>query len=228
MSKKIMMLALAVAGAAIFALPAVASAQSWHTDQTTNFSINGAGGTMTTSSGNVVCSLKTGSGSFSTTTEGAVTIIYHGCKALGLFNCTSPGQPAGTVKLSAKFDAVMLATNKPGVLLTPTGTEPTPVSAPGWKSLGEFSCTSLTIEVFGKGMLGTITAPACGVASSTATWTFASSATGVQEHQSWTGNPFDMKSTISSSHPTWSYDGSTTVTFPAARTMTCTHTSVVG
>jgi len=232
MSKKMMVLALAVVSAALFALPAVASAQTWHLDTTSSFSISGSGGTLTSSVASLTCSSTTGSGSFSTTTEGTVSVVFHSCKVASFFNCTTPGQSPGTIKLSAKFDGIMLGTNLPGILLTPhTSVEPTPVSAPGWKVFSEFECEGGfgVVKVFGKGSIGTITAPACGTASTTATLAYSSSATGVQQHQSWTGSPFDLKSTISpTSHPTASLDGTATMTFPAARTMTCTHTSVVG
>lgn len=106
-----------------------------------------------------------------------------------------------------------------GVLLTPdTSAEPTP----GLKEFNSFSCFGITIKVFGKGVIGTITSPACGVTSSTATVSLGSSSPGIQADQTWTGSSFDLVSSITSSHPTTSLDGSATITFPSSRTMTCT------
>jgi hypothetical protein len=96
--------------------------------------------------------------------------------------------------------------------------EPTP----GLKEFNKFVCFGITVRVFGKGVIGTISAPACGVASSTSTVMFGSSAAGVQADQSWTGGSYDLTTNLTSSHPTWSFDGTTTLTFPAARTKTCT------
>lgn len=224
MMKKTMVLALAVVSAALFSLPTVAAAQSWHLDQTTSFSVSGAGGTVTASAGvSFVCSGTSGSGAFSTTTEGTVTLLISGCHEAFSLPCTTAGQASGVIKLTAKFDAIMVKSSasekKPGILFTPDlSAEPTP----GLKEFNQFSCFGITVKVFGKGIIGTISAPACGAASSTATLSFASSAAGVQADQTYTGSSFDLLSSLSSSHPTTSLDSTTTMTFPAARTMTCT------
>lgn len=221
MSKKMMVLALAVACAALFALPAVASAQTWHISSTTTFSVTGSGGTLT-SSLNVTCTGTSGSGTFSTTTEGTVTLKFSGCKEVFNLPCTTSGQSSGVIAATAKFDGVMLsstATKTPGVLLTPDlSAEPTP----GLKEFNNFVCFGITVKVFGKGVIGTVTSPTCGSSSTTAGLAFSSSATGVQAHQTYTGNSFDLLSNISSSHPTSSLDGSATLTFPSSQTLTCT------
>jgi hypothetical protein len=223
-------LALAVVSAALFALPAVASAQSWHISQTTAFSVTGAGGNLSTVSGTTVsCSSTTGSGSFSTTTEGSVSLIFHGCLTGGFFSCTTPGQSAGTITVSNKFDGIMVATNKPGVLLTPSGassTEATP-SDPvnkGKKLLTEFVCAGITTKVYGNGVIGTIHSPAnpCGATGTTWGLNFEKSAHGQQKHKLWTGKEYDLI-TGAEGHPTSALEGTATLHFPASRTMTCTH-----
>jgi hypothetical protein len=227
MSKKMMVLALAVVSAALFALPAVASAQSWHLDSTTSFSVTGSGGKLTsTEGGSVECSETKGSGTFTSTTGGSVSLVFHKCTGPFGFACTTAGQTSGTITAAATFDAIMVVSSasekKPGVLLTPTGaSEPT---AGEGKQFNEFSCLGISIKVFGKGVIGTITAPACGVASSTATLSFTSveGKSGHQTHSTYTGNQFLLRSTITASHPNSSLDGTGTLTFPAARTMTCT------
>jgi hypothetical protein len=223
MSKKMMVLALAVVSAALFAMPAVASAQSWHLDATSSFSLSGSGGSPTSTAGTkITCTGTSGSGTFSTTTEGTISLTFSGCKEGFGLACTTAGQASGVITGTAKFDAIMVsstATKAPGVLLTPdTSNEPTP----GLKEFNNYSCFGITVRVFGKGVIGTISAPECGKASTTATLVFASSATGVQADQTWTGSSFDLTSNLTSSHPTTSFDGVTTLTFPAARTMTCT------
>lgn len=231
MSKKMMLLALTVASAALFALPAVASAQSWHIAQATSFSVTGSGGTLTPTTGsNVSCTSTAGSGSFSTTTGGTVSVVYHGCTGPFGFACTTPGQSSGTIVFADSFDAIMVnstaSTKDLGVLLTPdtpSSTELTPSGASaGKKFTGEFSCLGVSIKLYSNGVIGTITAPGCGVASNTVTLSFASSSQGHQNDKTWTGTTYDMISNIDSSHPTTSLDGTVTLTFPAAETMTCT------
>jgi len=215
------MLVLAAVSAAMVAMPAAASAQSWHLSQTTNFSVTGFGGSLTWTTGMVIsCTSTTAAGSFSTTTEGKVSIVFHACTSPIGVTCTSPGQPAGTVAISAKFDAIMVSTNKPGLLLTPEGVfEPTS----GQKTLWEMSCLGFVERIFGRGLIGTISAPGCGVASSTGTVTFSSSSSGHQEDKTYTGITYDLASTLNGSHPTFSLNAVWSLAFPAARTMTCTH-----
>lgn len=217
-----MVLALAVIGAALFALPPAASAQSWHLDSTSSFSVSGSGGALTSSGGNVTCTGTTGSGAFSTTTEATVSLRFSGChEPLFSLSCTSPGQSSGVIVANAKLTGIMIAANKPGVLLTPdTSTEITP----GLKEISNFSCLGTSIKVFGKGVIGTISAPECGKAATTATLTLASSATGVQADQTWTGGTYDLMqtATFEAAHVTSSLDGTVTAHFSTTRTMTCT------
>jgi hypothetical protein len=221
MSKKMMVLALAVASAALFALPAVASAQSWHLSATTSFSVTGAGGKLTSTDGTTfTCSSTTGSGSFSTTTAGTMSLVFHGCTGFG-FACTTPGQPSGTITLSVSFDAIMVSTNNPGVLLTPDSSSITETL--GKKFLTEYSCLGISTKVYGNGVIGTIHSPvpACGATATTWGLNFESSAlAGHQKDKLWTGTEYDL---ISNSHSTSSIDDTLTLHFPLARTLTCTH-----
>jgi hypothetical protein len=220
MSKKMMALALAVVSAALFAMPAVASAENWHLDTTTTFSVSGAGGTLTSTAGlTITCTGTSGAGTFSTTTEGTVSLLFSGCKEGFGLPCTTAGQASGVIKTTTKFDAVLVGPVNPAFLYTPDlSSEPTP----GLKEDFNFVCLGLTVKVFGKGVIGTISAPACGASSTTMTVVFASSAAGVQADQTWTGGSYDMFSNLTSSHPTTSRDGTVTTTFPAARFMNCT------
>jgi hypothetical protein len=223
MSKKMAVLALAVVSAALFALPAVASAQSWHLSQATTFSVTGAGGNLSTTGGTTIsCTSTTGSGSFSTTTEGSVSVIFHGCAGFG-FACTTPGQSSGTIAISYKFDRIIFATNKPALLLTQNGVSSTELT-PGQRFVTEFSCIGVSIKVYGKGAIATIHSPAnpCGASGTTWGLVFEKSAEGVQKHQLWTGTAYDTI-TNAASHPTAALAGTATMHFPASRTLTCTH-----
>lgn len=224
--KKMMLLALAAASVAMFALPAVASAHPWHLSQTSTFTVSGPAGNLTTTSGTTVnCTSTKGSGSFTTTTGGNVTLSFHGCNVGGL-PCTSANQPSGTIvtnPAALAFDAIMIANNTPGILITPTSaTEVTP----GKKLFSEFNCFGLNTKVFGTGVIGTITTPGCGVASTTAGLSFTSSQAGHQKHLTWTGKTYDLEATTpgGSVHTTASIDATATITFPAARSITCTNT----
>lgn len=222
MGKKMMVLALAVISAALFAMPAIAAAQSWHLDSAASFTVAGSGGTLTWENRvAITCNSTTGTGAFSTTTEGTATLVFTGCKdpVFG-FTCTSPGQPTGTIAFAAKFDAIMVGTSKPALLFTPEGSsEPTP----GMKTLFEESCLGISEKAFGKGIVGTIGTAACGIASSTATVSFSSSESGHQADSLYTGSVFRLMTTLSSSHPLFSLDFQWSLTFAAPRTMTCTN-----
>jgi hypothetical protein len=226
MHKKIMLLALAAVSAAMFALPAVASAETLHVSATGSFSISGGAGDLRTTSGlKITCTATSGSGVFTTTTGGNTTLTLHGCKDSFGFTCTGTGQPAGTIKLEYKFDLVTIEGIKSaGILMTPLGaTEVTP----GRKVLQEFTCFGLTTTVFGNGIVGTITAPACGGSSKTATLSFKHSATnGHQQHTKVTGVSYDLETRVGSGgeHTTSSLENTATITYTdnTARTLTCT------
>lgn len=227
MSKKMALWAVTAVSAAIFALPAVAAAQSWHLNQTTSFSITGSGATLTSSSASAVtCTGTSGSGTFSTTTSGTVSLRFSNCKEAFGLHCGTPGSVTGVFEATAQFDAIMVAANKPGILLTPdTSVKPTESSSDSsLKSLLQFAEGACVGRIFGKGIIGTLSIPACGAAASTATMSFSSSAAGVPADQTWTGGSYNLRtSSLSASvHPTWSIDSASTVHFPAARTFTCT------
>jgi|SRR6476620_6928459 len=227
MSKKMMALALAVVSAALFALPAVASAQSWHLSQAVAFSVTGSGGTMTSTEGaSIQCTSTTGAGTFSTTTSGSVSLIFHGCTGPFGFACTTTNQSSGTIVISTAFNGIMVtssaSTKDPGVVLTPTGsTEPT---AGKGKQFTEFSCLGISVKVAGNGIIGTIHNPAVPCNATASTWgiNFESASAGHQADKLWTGVTYDAYSTLTSSHPTASLDGTATLHFEAARTLTCT------
>lgn len=225
MSKKIMLLALAAVSAALFALPTVASAQTWHLSATTSFSVTGSVGNFTSTDGTkITCTSETGSGTFSTTTSGSLSLITHGCTGPFGFACTTPGQSSGTVTVSYSFNGIMVtstaSTKDPGILMTPSG----PAGPTGGKQFTEMSCLGISIKIYGNGVIGTIHNPAspCGATGTTWGLNFESSIEGHQKDMTWTGVTYDKYSNASASHPTNSTDSTTTLTFPASRTLTCT------
>ncbi|HYQ79790.1 MAG TPA: hypothetical protein VEP91_11845 [Solirubrobacterales bacterium] len=218
MSKKMMVLALAVVSAALFALPAMASAETLHVSATTTFSITGSGGNLTSTEGpSISCTSTTGSGTFSTTTGGSTSLLFHGCTSVFL-PCTSAGQSSGTISAAGSFDLITVSQNSAGILLTPSSAE----EVTGQKVFSEFSCSGVTVHTFGPGVIGTLSSTICGASITTATASFASTSAGHQTDKTYTGNTFDMSSDLTASHPTASLDGTATLNLAAARTVTCT------
>ncbi|HYQ79791.1 MAG TPA: hypothetical protein VEP91_11850 [Solirubrobacterales bacterium] len=219
MSKKMMVLALAVVGAAFFALPAMASAETAHVSAATSFSIASSttGNLTSTEGGSISCTSTTGTGTFSTTTGGSASLILHGCSSVFL-PCTSAGQSSGTIAASASFDLITVSNGSAGILLTPIG----PEEVTGQKVFSEFSCSGFTVKTFGPGVIGTLSSTVCGSSTSTATLSFVSTSAGHQSDKSLTGGTFDLSSDLTKSHPTASLDGTATLNLSAARTFICT------
>jgi hypothetical protein len=183
MSKKIMLLALAVVSAAVFALPAAASAQEAHIEGITNFTGTAGAGTLaatgeptiTCESGDVTGGVVEAGG-----TTGSMGLDFTGCHTT-VFGFTAKCRTTGsaldnTILSSGKFHVITI-NNKPGILVTPATT--TVVCA---------GISSITVE---GNIIGTITSPACGVSSNNITVAF--SATGsTQNHLSYTGVNYDL------------------------------------
>ena len=215
MSKKTMLLALAACSALLLALPAFASASEWHISQTGAFTISGGASNLTNVSGLVTeCTSVSGSGEYTTTTTGTLQLIFHGCTGSGT-NCTSTGQPAGTIKTGVlPFHNAEIPTGKPGILITPSAVTGSPTA--GYGPYATYTCASglIKVEVFGNGVLGTVTSPACGGEASKVTMSFKKSANGVQEHLSYTGTTYDLVSkTNGASHVTAAMEGEGGATF---------------
>jgi hypothetical protein len=178
--KKIILLALAAASVAAFALPASAMAEevdvSLHAKNVPlNVAqpIDGVGistlrGPLTT----ITCQKSKGSATFTSTTTGTFEQTFEECKK-GSNICTSPGQPENsgiivttllTFHLVTAVDTnVTPNTTGAGILVTPNGT----VFA-HFKCQGDF----VTTTVEGNGLVGTITKPACGEESNEGTIQF--------------------------------------------------------
>ena len=220
--KKSLLLALAAVSAALLAVPAFASAQTAHIDVAEGFTFSGGASTLNETGGLTIKGTGiSGSGTFTNTTTGTATIAFTGVtESIFGTKCGSTAQghteSSGVVTTTElTFHLIMLATNKPGILLTPNAS--TGVFA-------HFKCLGIEKTVTGNGIIGTITAPACGVASKTATASFLKATAGHQEHKVYTGVTYDLH-TNSSGNPTASMDvpGGATLNFVNARKIECTH-----
>jgi hypothetical protein len=218
MSKKMMLLALAVA--ALFALPSAASAQEIHFSGVTSFTGTGGTGTLTaTNEPTITCTATSASGSFNagSTTTGNVALTFTGCTAslLGIKgNCNTTGDAEKTITSSGVFHLITTNTSKPGILVTPVTTTILCVG---------FSRT----EVTGNGIIGTITSPACGASSNELKVEF--TATGsTQNHIEYTGTKYDLSADTEEKEGktintvTAGLTGATTLTSATSGTLECT------
>jgi hypothetical protein len=218
MSKKMMLLALAVA--ALFALPSTASAQEIHWSRVTSFSGSGGAGSIAAANEpKISCTGTAMSGSFNagSSTTGSVSLTFTGCSAefLGIKgNCNTVGDASGTVTSSAVFHLITTSTSKPGFLLTP--------------ATHTYVCVGFSRILFtGNGIIGTITSPACGAKSKTMTLSF-KQAGGTQEDLEYTGTKYDLKADTEnsageiSSTTTAGLEGTTTISSSTEGTLECT------
>jgi hypothetical protein len=186
MSKKIMLLALAAVTAAMFAVPATASATfvPLHLEPTpASFSINGGAATLRGPIGTIKCEKVAGTATPEAGgTTGKVTLTFGGGCNLGGVVCTSTGEAAGNIKteeltyhlltLDAHGTGVTGSHAQAGILMTPNANT----------LFAKFVCQTpffpTTVEVKGNGVLGTITSPTCGTSSTTSTMAFQPAAAG--------------------------------------------------
>ncbi len=213
MSKKMMLLALAVA--ALFALPAAASAQEAHISGITNFTGHaGAGSLAATGEPTIKCTTSTTTGKFDTgsTTTGSIELDFTGCEAeFGPFKfaCNTSGSPSKTIKSSGTFHVITI-NSKPGLLVTPVNTT--------------IICAGFSNTTVSGSIIGTITSPACGASSKTLTAVFNSSGGPTQEHITYTGVKYDLSATTSGGSPVTAglTSGTVTLTSATAGTLECT------
>jgi hypothetical protein len=198
MKNKMMLLALAAVSAAMFALPAVASAGEPVIDPGSGkfpLKFTSAGGHSELRAANepaITCTSNSGAGQYNTGTTGEISLTFHGCNTsfFGFpLSCNSAGQPSGTIKTGTSvFHNAYLTDSKttPGVLVTPpTGGVFTTIICGGFAN----------IEVKGNGILGHLTAPKCGETSKTATLDFtATGSSQTYKQVTATGTVFDLTS----------------------------------
>jgi hypothetical protein len=216
MSKKFMVLALAVVSAAFFALPAMASAQEIHLEPAEKFTVAGSGGELRGEGEPAITCTKTeGSGSYNagSTTTGTATLDFTGChtSVFGFTaSCNTSGAASGTITSSGTFHLIKLPTSvtEGGVLLT---TNPTTIICAGISN----------IAVTGN-VIGTITSPKCGESSKVVTLSFTATGT-VQNHMTYTGVKYDLLSkTGSGENKTSALVGTATNSQSSAGKLNCT------
>jgi hypothetical protein len=187
MSKKTMLLALAVASMAMFALPAASSAQEIHLNGVTSFSGDFTAGsfsaegepTTTCETGHVTGTVNSGG------TTGAITLDFTECHTtIGGFTVKchtagAPNPPNNTIATSGTFHLITTS-DGPAMLVTlSTVTE---------------VCAGISNTILHGDLIGTITSPACGVASNTMTINFAGS-NNIQAHDVYTGTTHALTAT---------------------------------
>jgi hypothetical protein len=187
MSKKTMLIALAVAGMTMFALPAVSSAQELHLEGITGFTGDATAGTVV-SEGEPTTTCETGdiSGTVSAGgTTGTISIDLTGCHTTVFgftAKCRTSGSPLdNTIKMAGTFHLITTS-DGPAMLIT---------FEPVTKVCAGISNTTTQGNV-----IGTITSPKCGETSNLMTINFAATS-GSQDHKLYTGVNYDLTATTS-------------------------------
>jgi len=224
MRNKTMLLALAVASAALFALPAFASGEEIHFDTATSFTGSGpAGNLVATGEPTISCtSTDVTNGVINAGgTTGSMTLDFTGCTAPNPFDpnhpilCKSKEAPlSNTIATGGTFHLITIKSGIPGVLVTTNTTEIV------CQLLGFDFVTHVTGNV-----IGTVTSPACGASSKEMKLSF--SATGsTQNHIEYTGTTYDLISRTGvggTGEPrTAGLNATATLTMNTAGTLTCT------
>ncbi len=188
MNKKMMLLALAAVSAAMFALPAMASAGTWHFEKVGGgipgtFTGTGPASELVATNGVTLKGTNlTVHGEFETTTTGTITITFHGVTGLFGVHCQTAGQPTGTiVTTKLTFHLINLEPSpnpkKPGILITANHTT---------GNFAHFECGGIKQTVAGNGIVGELVKPACGGTTTEPEFKFQKSTTLGIGHQTWT------------------------------------------
>jgi len=216
MSKKIMLIALAVISAALFALPAAASAQEVHFEPGNGikFNINGLGGEFRAEGEpTITCEAIGGSGSFDagSSTTGSLTLDFTGCHTT-VFGftaaCKSEGSAvSNTIAASGTFH-----------LITVGGLAGTLITFIERKLI----CAGISTMTVTGNVIGTITSPKCGESSKSMGTSFTATGT-TQNHLTYTGVNYDLQSrTGTEAEKTAAWAGTDTTTSENAQKLNCT------
>jgi len=223
---KRLILAMASVCAAILALPAIASAGTWHAEPSTAatpFTTTTAGHgnvLLVTPNRTTTCNAapsSTGSGSVNVGgTTGTISLKFHHCESLGT-TCTTPGQPIGTIVTSPNlvFHNILIEKNTPGILLTGVGAS---------TQIMHYTCgfELVTLNVTG-GVIGHVE-QACGTKGKKFSLNFEAPG-GNQKftQETTTGSKTDLTATVNGTPETGGLTGTFTMEFGAVeRTITCT------
>lgn len=214
MRKKMTLFALAAFSAALFALPAVAAAQEMEVDPgaPTQFTIAGGASNFTAAGEpTITCETIGGEGEALSKTTGTIHLDFKGCHTV-LFGITKPcrsfNAPLNNTISFSEIVHFITFNNKPAALLTP---EFATVICEGFKQ----------IKIGGNGLIGTITAPACGIEAKLMTIKFGVAA-GKQEDMLYTSVNYDLTfTTEGAAAVTAAFQGEITLTWAANIKMTC-------
>jgi polyisoprenoid-binding protein YceI len=177
MNKKMMVLAISVVSAAAMALPAVASAGTWHLEPAQNGTVEGGNTELKSSGVTITCTSVSGTSAFDSgsTTTGILNLTFHGCKNKAGLHCQTKGDATGTITApNLPFHLVILHTGPPkivGILITPTAAGP----------FASFECAGIPVVVAGNGVLGELSSPSCGANTNAVTFTFGLNAGGTAQ-----------------------------------------------
>jgi hypothetical protein len=192
MSKKFIVLALAVVSAAFFALPAMASATELHLEPAEAFAIAGAGGELrAVGEPTITCTKTEGTGKYDagSTTTGSSTLDFTGCHTavFGITaSCKSEGAAvAGTIASGGTFHLITINA-LPGIVLTTNTTK--------------ITCAGISTITTSGNVVGTITSPKCGESSKTVTLSFTATGT-TQNHMTYTEKTYDLVAQTGSGSP---------------------------
>jgi hypothetical protein len=199
MNRKLMLLALASVSATLFAFPPVAAAESSHISSVGKFTIASEAGTAAAitehnSSSKWICTSVTGSGEFTTTTTGKLTLSFHGCGE-NVFGTACTGEvpvhePAGTITTTVlEFHLIEVENNTPGILITPNNGH-----------FATYTCANglITKKLGGNGLIGHLASICGGAPSTTHTAKFETTNESTPGHtQKWTqittaGTKYDL------------------------------------
>ena len=186
MSKKMMLLALAVAAAALFALPAAASAVELHWTNTQAFTgTSGAGTLAAEGEPTISCTSGDISGTPSAGgTTGTITFDFTGCTD-SIFHASCHTANSGlsnTIATKGTYHLVTLPTSRPGILVTPVETT--------------ITCAGFFTTTMKGNLLGEITNPVCGGENYEMAMSFAATGPG-QFDTIYTGGQYNLTSTTS-------------------------------
>jgi hypothetical protein len=227
MSKKMIVLALSVVSAAMFALPAAASANFLHiSNGTETFTIKGGTGTVSTASGTTIhCAEVTGSGKYETTTTGTLQITLGPTCTTTLFGVTDhcQSEAQGAPHNFATETGIIRSTTLPFHLVTDENKVPALLLTPNASgAFAHIECETtfgnISFTITGNGVLGKIKTPACGAKSKTSTLDMNATAHGVQELTKVTGVTYGGKKEGENA----ALDVEATATYAGEPTLTCT------
>lgn len=216
MSKKMMLLALAVVSAAFFALPAIALAQEIHLEPGNGetFSVSGTGVELRAEGEpTVTCTGTSGSGSFDvgSSTTGTFTLDFTECHVNVLFTipCHSTGAAVNnTIATHGTFHLITTTSSRPDFQWTTAHLL--------------IECSGISNITVTGSLIGTVTSPKCGKSSTTVGLSFTATGT-TQDLLEYTGVKYDLQSrTGENAEKTAALVGNATNTTTNAQTLNCT------